>query len=56
MPETRDGKRYHDPGPKSEAMQKLNREFSILHSIASVSNLIGTAAMVAYGFVLAEKL
>ncbi|KAK3061553.1 hypothetical protein LTR53_019738, partial [Teratosphaeriaceae sp. CCFEE 6253] len=54
--ETRDGKRYHDPGPKSEAMQKLNSSFTVLHSASSLSNLIGTGAMLFYGVVLSEKL
>ena len=56
MTETRDGKRYYDPGPKSDAMQKLNTSFSILHSASSIVSLIGTGYMVYYGFVLADRL
>ncbi|KAK0786415.1 hypothetical protein LTR02_012549 [Friedmanniomyces endolithicus] len=54
--ETRDGKRYYEAGPKSEEMQKLNSSFTYLHSAASLSNLVGTGAMIFYGFVLAEKM
>ncbi|KAK3626957.1 hypothetical protein LTR56_019496 [Elasticomyces elasticus] len=54
--ETRDGKRYHDPGPKSTEMQRLNSSFNYIHSASSLSNLIGTGAMIFYGFVLAEKM
>ena len=54
--ETRDGKRYYEAGPKSEEMQKLNSSFTYLHSAASLSNLVGTGAMILYGFVLAEKM
>ena len=56
MVETRDGKRYHDPGPKTPEMQRLNSSFTYLHSLSSLSNLLGTGAMIYYGFVLAEKL
>ncbi|KAK4554875.1 hypothetical protein LTR86_008023 [Recurvomyces mirabilis] len=54
--ETRDGKRYYDPGPKSDAMQKLNTSFSILHSASSIVSLVGTGYMIYYGFVLADRL
>ena len=54
--ETRDGKRYYDPGPKSEEMQRLNSSFSVLHGASSLSNVIGLGAMLFYGIVLAEKL
>lgn len=54
--ETRDGKRYYDPGPKSTEMQRLNSSFAKLHGAASLSNVIGLAAMLFYGIVLAEKL
>ena len=54
--ETRDGKKYHDPGPKSAEMTRLNSSFSKLHGASSLSNLIGTGAMIFYGVVLAEKL
>ncbi|TKA81324.1 hypothetical protein B0A55_02769 [Friedmanniomyces simplex] len=54
--ETRDGKRYHDAGPQSAEMQRLNSSFTYLHSASSLSNLIGTGAIIFYGFVLAEKI
>jgi len=54
--ETRDGKKYYDPGPKSLEMQRLNSSFMKLHGASSLSNLIGLGAMVYYGFTLAEKL
>lgn len=54
--ETRDGKKYYDPGPKSTEMQRLNSSFAYLHGAASLSNLIGLGAMIAYGFTLAEKM
>lgn len=54
--ETRDGKKYYDPGPKSAEMEKLNRSFAWLHGASSLSNLIGMGAMMFYGIVLAEQL
>lgn len=54
--ETRDGKRYYDPGPKSAEMEKLNSSFMWLHSASSLANLVGLGAMVYYGIVLAEKI
>ncbi|KAF7196421.1 Xanthocillin biosynthesis cluster protein D [Pseudocercospora fuligena] len=54
--ETRDGKRYYEPGPKSEAMQKLNKSFAWLHGASSLSNVVGLGAMLVYGFTLAEKI
>ncbi|GIZ39705.1 hypothetical protein CKM354_000307800 [Cercospora kikuchii] len=54
--ETREGKRYYDPGPKSAEMQRLNSSFGKLHGASSLSNVIGLGAMIWYGFVLAEKL
>lgn len=54
--ETRDGKKYYDPGPKSLEMQRLNKSFMRLHGASSLSNLAGLLAMVYYGFTLAEKL
>lgn len=50
--ETRDGKAAYDKGPHSEEMQKLNREFSILHGVSSLTNLVGLGAMVWYAGVL----
>ncbi|KAF2994696.1 hypothetical protein E8E13_002540 [Curvularia kusanoi] len=54
--ETRDGKNAYDKGPHSKEMEKLNREFTILHSISSVTNLVGLGAMVWYGAVLGSGL
>ncbi|KAI7151063.1 hypothetical protein KC324_g15303 [Hortaea werneckii] len=54
--ETRDGKKYYDSGPKSQEMQRLNSSFSKLHGASSLSNVVGLAAMLFYGVVLAEKL
>lgn len=54
--ETRDGKKYWDSGPKSEAMQKLNKKFSALHGVSSLINLVEILITVWYGFVLAERL
>jgi len=54
--ETRDGKAAYDKGPHSEKMQKLNRQFSILHGISSITNLVGLGAMVWYGAVLGAGL
>jgi len=34
----------------------LNSSFTYLHSAASISNLVGTGAMIFYGFMLAEKM
>lgn len=54
--ETRDGKTAYDKGPHSLEMQTLNRQFSILHSISSVTNLVGLGTMVWYGAVLGAGL
>ncbi|KAH9827462.1 putative mitochondrial outer membrane protein [Teratosphaeria destructans] len=54
--ETRDGKKYYDPGPKSTEMQRLNSSFGKLHGAASLANIIGLGALIYYGVVLAEKL
>lgn len=53
--ETRDGKKYYDAGPKSPEMQRLNSQFARLHGVSSLSNVLGLAAMIYYGFVLAER-
>jgi len=53
--ETRDGKKYYDAGPKSPEMQRLNSQFAKLHGVSSLSNVLGLAAMIYYGFVLAER-
>lgn len=52
--ETRDGKKSYDAGPHSKEMQKLNKQFSILHSVSSLVNMAGFGAMVWYGGVLGE--
>lgn len=54
--EEREGKKYYDPGEKSPEMQKLNSSFGKLHGASSLSNVIGLAAMLSYGFILAQKL
>lgn len=54
--ETRDGKRYHDPGPHSEAMQDLNKRFMWLHGASSMVNMVGCITTVWYGFYLGERL
>lgn len=54
--ETRDGKKSYDPAPHTEAMQKLNREFGILHGVSSLINMVGLGAMIWYGGVLGEGL
>lgn len=54
--ETRDGKAAYDEGPHSEEMQQLNRRFSVLHGISSLTNLVGLGAMIWYGAVLGSGL
>lgn len=54
--ETKDGKSSYDKGPHSPEMQALNRQFSVLHSISSITNLVGLGAMVWYGAVLGAGL
>ena len=54
--ETRDGKRYYDPGPKSAEMQRLTSSFMMLHGASSLASLVGTIAMIYYGFELADRL
>lgn len=54
--ETRDGKKSHDAGPHSEEMQKLNKQFGILHGMSVLVNLGGLVAMIWYGGVLGEAL
>ena len=56
MTETRDGKKYYDPGPKTPEMQRLNSSFAKLHGMSSLANVVGLGAMLVYGMVLAEKL
>lgn len=54
--ETRDGKMAYDKGPHSGEMERLNWEFTVLHSVSSVTNLVGLGAMVWYGAVLGSGL
>lgn len=54
--ETKDGKKYYDPGPKSAEMQRLNSSFGKLHGVSSALNLLGTFAMIYYGATLADLL
>ncbi|KAK5173885.1 uncharacterized protein LTR77_002566 [Saxophila tyrrhenica] len=54
--ETRDGKKYYDPGPKSAEMQRMNSSFAKLHGASSMANVVGLAAMLFYGVVLGEML
>jgi hypothetical protein len=52
--ETRDGKKSWDEGPHSAEMQKLNKQFGILHGVSSLVNMLGLGAMIWYGAVLGE--
>jgi len=54
--ETRDGKKYYDPGEKSPEMKRLNSSFGLLHGVSSGLNLLGTFAMFYYGATLADLL
>jgi hypothetical protein len=54
--ETRDGKKYYDPGEKSTEMTRLNKSFGLLHGVSSGLNLLGTFAMFYYGATLADLL
>lgn len=54
--ETRDGKKSYDTGPHSEEMQKLNKQFGLLHEISSLVNLVGFLGMCWYGVLLGEGL
>ena len=54
--ETRDGKKYYDPGPKSEEMQKLNKSFGILHGVSSLVNLVAVITCIAYGWSLGNRI
>jgi hypothetical protein len=54
--ETKDGKSSYDKGPHSKEMQALNTQFSILHSVSSITNLVGLGAMIWYGAVLGAGL
>ncbi|KAI5838939.1 hypothetical protein DFP73DRAFT_562699 [Morchella snyderi] len=54
--ETKEGKKYYDEGPKSEAMQKLNSRFGKVHGISSMLALVGLLATGAYGGFLGTSL
>lgn len=54
--ETRDGKKYYDPAPHSNEMQKLNTSFATMHGISSLLNLAGYLATVWYGVTLAGRI
>jgi hypothetical protein len=54
--ETRDGKKYSDPGPHSKAMEQLNKSFGILHSVSTIINLTAFGCAIWYGFILGERL
>ncbi|KAF2824900.1 hypothetical protein CC86DRAFT_295824 [Ophiobolus disseminans] len=54
--ETRDGKKSYDTGPHSVEMQKLNKQFGILHGVSSMVNMVGFGAMVWYGGILGETI
>ena len=54
--ETRDGKKYHEPGPHSKEMQRLNRAFGRMHGVSALTNLVGLGVTVWYGVLLAERL
>ena len=54
--ETRDGKKSYDAAPHSAEMERLNKQFSILHGVSSLVNLVGLGAMVWYAGVLGQGL
>ena len=54
--ETREGKKYYDPGEKSKEMVGLNKRFGKLHGVSSVLNLVGFVAAVGYGITLGGRL
>ncbi|KAF2092301.1 hypothetical protein K490DRAFT_30864 [Saccharata proteae CBS 121410] len=54
--ETRDGKKSYDAGPHSPEMQRLNKSFSTLHGVSSLTNMGGLIAMLYYGVVLSERM
>ncbi|KAK2734273.1 hypothetical protein FQN57_001735 [Myotisia sp. PD_48] len=51
-----DKKKYTDAPPHSEKMARLNKSFARLHGISSLVNIVGLAATVYYGTVLAKRL
>ncbi|KAI8936644.1 hypothetical protein NX059_007043 [Plenodomus lindquistii] len=54
--ETRDGKKSYDAGPHSKEMEGLNRQFSILHGVSSLVNMVGLGAMIWYAGLLGQGL
>lgn len=54
--ETKEGTKYYDEGPKSDAMKKLNSRFGKIHGASALLNLIGLMGTVAYGVVLGSNL
>jgi hypothetical protein len=56
LAETRDGKKSYDAAPHSAEMQKLNRQFGMLHGFSSLANVVGLGAMIVYAGTLAEIL
>ncbi|KAN0114965.1 protein of unknown function (DUF4149) domain containing protein [Hyaloscypha variabilis] len=54
--ETKDGKKYHDPGPHSTKMQQLNSSFNTMHSLSALLNLAGYVSTCFYGFSLASRI
>ena len=54
--ETRDGKRYHDPGPHSKEMERLNGRFGRMHGASALTNLVALGVTVVYGVLLSERL
>lgn len=54
--ETKDGKKYHDAGPQSSEMQRLNKAFGRMHGVSALTNLVGLGVTIWYGVLLAERL
>jgi len=52
--ETRDGKKSYDGGPHSQEMERLNRQFGLLHGVSTMVNLAGLGAMVWYAGLLGQ--
>ena len=54
--ETRDGKKAYDPPPHTPEMQKMNKQFSLLHGASSLANMAAFLMTCWYGAILAERL
>jgi hypothetical protein len=54
--ETKDGKKYFEQGPHSDAMRKLNKQFGMLHGLSSLANLFEIIATIAYGVILSQRI